>query len=118
MSSTTALRPSVIRLAVKDLAELQVSFIPLFTNGGLFIPTPREYRLGDDVYVLLSLPQDKQSYPVAGTVAWVTPARAVNGRPQGIGFRFSNDSKSLQLKSRIEDLLSSSPGSDRLRYAC
>lgn len=118
MSSTAALRPSVIRLAVKDLAELQVSFIPLFTNGGLFIPTPREYRLGDDVYVLLSLPQDKQSYPVAGTVAWVTPARAVNGRPQGIGFRFSSDEKSTQLRARIEDMLSAGPASDRLRYAC
>jgi type IV pilus assembly protein PilZ len=118
MTSAAALRPSVIRLAVKDLPELQASFISLFTSGGLFIPTPREYRLGDDIYVLLSLPQDKQSYPIAGTVAWVTPARAVNGRPQGIGFRFPNDEKSVQLRARMEDMLNAVPANERVTYAC
>src|SRR3712207_8023270 len=40
--------------------------IPLFADGGVFIPTTRDYKLGDDVYVLLSLPDDPQRYPVAG----------------------------------------------------
>ena len=42
----------------------------------MFIPTTRDYRLGDDIYVLLSLPDDPQRYPVAGKVAWITPANA------------------------------------------
>ena len=69
-------RPSVIQLAIKEKAALYAAYIPLFEDGGIFIPTTRDYRLGDDVYVLLTLPDDPQRYPVAGKVAWVTPARA------------------------------------------
>jgi len=50
--------------------------------------TAREYRLGEDIYLLLSLPDDPQRYPVAGKVAWITPSNASGGRTQGVGVRF------------------------------
>ena len=78
MSAHHSNRPSVIQLAIKEKAALYAAYIPLFGDGGVFIPTTRDYRLGDDVYVLLSLPEDSQRYPVAGKVAWVTPARAAS----------------------------------------
>ncbi|MCH1991047.1 pilus assembly protein PilZ, partial [Achromobacter xylosoxidans] len=78
-----------------------------------FVPTPREYRLGDDVYVLLTLPEDTQRYPVAGRVAWVTPARAAGNRTQGIGIQFPKDDKSRVLKARIEEILGSALASER-----
>jgi type IV pilus assembly protein PilZ len=106
-------RPSVIQLAIKEKAALYAAYIPLFTEGGIFIPTTREYRLGDDVYVLLSLPEDPQRYPVAGKVAWVTPARTSGARTQGVGIRFPQDEKSRQLKLKIEELLGGSLASDR-----
>ena len=86
--SPTTPRPSVIQLAIKEKAALYAAYIPLFADGGVFIPTTRDYKLGDDVYVLLSLPDDPQRYPVAGKVAWVTPARAAANRTQGVGIRF------------------------------
>lgn len=114
MSSTaSAPRPSVIQLAIKEKAALYAAYIPLFSEGGMFIPTSREYQLGDDVYVLLSLPEDPQRYPIAGRVAWVTPARAAGNRTQGVGVQFPNDEKSRQLKAKIEDLLSGHLMSDR-----
>lgn len=115
MSQVTpsAPRPSVIQLAIKEKAALYAAYIPLFSDGGIFIPTTRDYRLGDDVYVLLSLPDDPQRYPVAGKVAWVTPARAVGSRTQGVGVRFPADEKSRLLKVRIEEVLGSHLGSDR-----
>lgn len=106
-------RPSVIQLAIKEKAALYAAYIPLFTEGGIFIPTTRDYRLGDDVYVLLSLPEDAQRYPVAGKVAWVTPARAVGNRTQGVGVRFPADEKSRLLKLKIEELLGSHLATDR-----
>ena len=75
-TSSTSPRPSVIQLAIKEKSALYAAYIPLFQEGGIFIPTAREYKLGDDIYVLLSLPEDPQRYPVAGKVAWVTPAKA------------------------------------------
>ena len=111
--TSTAPRPSVIQLAIKEKAALYAAYIPLFADGGVFIPTTREYKLGDDVYVLLSLPDDPQRYPVAGKVAWVTPARAAANRTQGVGVRFPADEKSRLLKLKIEEILGGHLASER-----
>ncbi len=112
-SSSSSPRPSVIQLAIKEKAALYAAYIPLFSEGGMFIPTTREYQLGDDVYVLLSLPEDPQRYPIAGRVAWVTPARAAGNRTQGVGIQFPKDEKARLLKLKIEELLGGHLGSDR-----
>ena len=112
-SATSTPRPSVIQLAIKEKAALYAAYIPLFTEGGIFIPTTREYKLGDDVYVLLSLPDDPQRYPVAGKVAWVTPPRSAANRTQGVGIRFPSDEKSKLLKIKIEEILGGHLASER-----
>lgn len=106
-------RPSVIQLAIKEKAALYAAYIPIFSEGGIFIPTTREYKLGDDLYVLISLPEDPQRYPVAGKVAWITPAKAANNRTQGVGILFPKDDKSRALKMRIEEILGAHMASDR-----
>jgi type IV pilus assembly protein PilZ len=106
-------RPAVIQLAIREKGALYAAYIPLFSEGGIFVPTAREYRLGMDVYLLLTLPDDPQRYPLAGKVAWITPAGASGGRTQGIGIRFPADDKSRQLKARIEEILGAHLASDR-----
>lgn len=100
-----ASRPSVIQLVFREKGALYAAYIPAFTDGGLFVPTTRDYKLGDDIYLLLSLPDDPQRFPVAGRVAWITPPNASGGRTQGVGVRFPNDDKSRQLKIKIEEVL-------------
>lgn len=112
-TSSNSPRPSVIQLAIKEKAALYAAYIPLFMEGGIFIPTAREYKLGDDIYVLLSLPEDPQRYPVAGKVAWVTPAKAAGSRTQGVGIQFPKDEKSKALKIKIEEILGAALGSER-----
>lgn len=106
-------RPSVMQLAIKEKAALHAAYIPFFTDGGIFVPTTHDYRLGEDVYVLLTLPEDTQRYPVAGRVAWITPARAGGNRAQGIGIHFPKDEKSRLLKLKIEEILGTMLGADR-----
>jgi type IV pilus assembly protein PilZ len=101
-------RPSVIQLVFREKGALYAAYIPLFADGGLFVPTTRDYRLGDDIYLLLSLPDDTQRYPVAGKVGWITPANASGGRTQGVGVRFPTDEKTRLLKLRIEEILGTS----------
>jgi type IV pilus assembly protein PilZ len=112
-TASSAARPSVIQLSIKEKAALYAAYIPMFADGGIFIPSSRDYRLGDEVYVLLSLPDDPQRYPVAGKVAWVTPSKASAGRTQGVGIRFPADDKSRQLKLKIEEILGSALASER-----
>ena len=85
--ATNAARPSVIQLVFREKGALYAAYIPLLTDGGLFVPTVRPYKLGEDIYLLLSLPDDPQRYPVAGKVGWLTPANASGGRTQGVGVR-------------------------------
>jgi type IV pilus assembly protein PilZ len=98
-------RPSVIQLAIKEKPALYAAFIAFFPEGGIFIPTAREYHLGDDVYLLLTIMDNPQRYPVAGKVAWITPANAGGNKTQGIGVRFPDDEKAKQLRALIEDIL-------------
>jgi len=111
--AAAAPRPSIIQLAIKEKAALYAAYIPLFKEGGVFIPTPREYKLGDDVYVLMTIPDDIQRYPVAGKVAWITPPKAADNRTQGIGVRFPSDEKARLLKLKIEEILGASLSSER-----
>jgi type IV pilus assembly protein PilZ len=106
-------RPAVIQLTIKEKAALYAAYIPWFTHGGIFVPSARPYTLGQDVYVLLTLPEDPKRYPVAGKVAWITPAGASGSRTQGIGVRFPPDERSLALKARIEEILGPLLAADR-----
>ena len=108
-----AARPSVIQLAIKEKAALYAAYIPQFTDGGIFIPSNKEYKLGDDVYILLTLPNDTERHPIAGKVAWITPAQAAGNRAQGVGVRFPSDEKCRSLKSKIEEMLGTRLASDR-----
>jgi type IV pilus assembly protein PilZ len=110
--ATTA-RPSVIQLVFREKGALYAAYIPLLTDGGVFVPTTRDYRLGEDIYLLLSLPDDPQRYPVAGKVAWLTPNNASGGRTQGVGVRFPSDEKTRELKVKIETLLGTAIASSK-----
>ena len=103
-----AARPSVIQLVVREKGALYAAYVSVFSEGGLFVPSTREYQLGDDIYLLLSLPGDPQRYPVAGKVGWITPANTSGGRTQGVGVRFPSDEKTRQLKLKIEEILGTS----------
>lgn len=108
VSAGGSTRPSVIQLVFREKGALYAAYIPLFTDGGLFVPTTREYKLNEDIYLLLSLPDDPQRYPVAGKVAWITPINASGGRTQGVGVKFPSDDKTRVLKVKIEEILGTS----------
>lgn len=107
------LRPSVIQLVFREKGALYAAYMPVLSDGGLFVPTQRPYKLGEDIYLLLSLPDDPQRYPVAGKVAWITPANASGGRTQGVGVRFPADEKTRLLKLKIEEILGTQISSSR-----
>ncbi len=105
-------QPGILTLNIKDKAALYVAYMPFIKNGGLFIPTAKEYRLGDEVFILLTLMESPERIPVAGKVVWLTPKGAQNKRVQGIGVQFSpQDGGTTQKK--IETLLAGALGADR-----
>ena len=101
-------RQGILSLAVKDKASLYNAYIPYVKNGGIFVPTPKRYFLGDEVFVLLTLPDSSERLPVAGKVCWVTPVGAQGNRTAGIGVQFADSSEGEAVKNKIETLLAGS----------
>lgn len=98
-------RPSVLSLNINSKAALYAAFMPMLKNGGIFIPTTRQYALGDEVFMLLSLMEDPTKIPIAGKIVWTTPAGAQNKRAQGIGIHFNSDEGGQEARRKIEGLL-------------
>jgi type IV pilus assembly protein PilZ len=106
-------RPSVLSLNINSKSALYAAYMPFLAHGGIFVPTPKTYALGDEVFMLLQLMDDPTKHPVAGTVAWVTPQGAQGGKTQGIGVHFSGDESGAAVRSRIEQILAGHLGSNR-----
>jgi type IV pilus assembly protein PilZ len=91
---------------------LYSAYMPFVKNGGLFIPTNRKYSMGEEVFMLLNLPEDDSKISVAGKMVWINKV-ALAVRPQGIGVQFNNDASGLGSKNKIETLLGISIKSSR-----
>jgi type IV pilus assembly protein PilZ len=88
MLSPKAPKQGVMSLAIRDKNTLLAAYMPYLKSGGIFIPTEKTFELGDEVFLLLTLMDDPQRYPVTGKVVWITPRGALGGRPAGIGIQF------------------------------
>jgi type IV pilus assembly protein PilZ len=105
-------KQGILSLTIKDKSALYAAYMPHIKNGGLFIPTAKPYRLGDEVFMLLTLMDDKEKLPVAGRVVWITPKGAQGQRNAGIGVQFSDLDKG-QTRSKIETFLAAALKSER-----
>ena len=101
----------IISLAIKDTAVLYAAYMPFVQGGGLFVPTAKQYKLGDEVFVLLTLMDEPEKIPCAGKVVWITPPGSQGNRTAGIGIQFTQDDGSL--RNKIETYLAGSLDSGR-----
>lgn len=106
-------RQGILSLQIKDKLSLYQAYMPFVKGGGLFVPTNRKYSLGDDVFILLSLADEKDRLPVPGKVIWVTPNGAQGNRMAGIGVQFNEGTDGEAVRTKIESLLAGVLGSDK-----
>lgn len=104
-SAGSAGRPSVLSLHIKEKSALYAAYMPHLKHGGVFIPTTKSYRIGDEVFMLLTILNDPNKVPVAGQVAWVTPPDSQSNKTAGIGVHFSEDESGQEARHRIEAVL-------------
>jgi len=105
-------KPGVLSLTIKDKNALYAAYMPFVKNGGLFIPTARKYKLGEEVFMLLSLMGGNDKIPVAGRVVWITPPGAQGQKHAGVGIQF-NQKDSGPARNKIETLLGGALKSSR-----
>lgn len=121
MNSTTPLdevvtgnapKHGVLSLSIKEKAALYSAYMPFVKGGGLFIPTNKSFKIGDEVFMLLSLLDDPIKLKVVGHVIWITPITQGN-RLQGVGVQFSEKDGGQEARNKIEVLLGSALNSSR-----
>ena len=106
MSAMNA-RQGILSLALKDKPALYSAYMPFVKGGGIFVPTPKRYMLGDEVFLLLTLPDS------SGKVVWTTPAGAQGNRAAGIGVQFPDGPEGEGVRNKIEMLLAGLTTSDK-----
>ena len=101
-------RLGVLSLSIKEKSALFAAYMPFIKGGGLFIPTNKSYKMGEEVFMLLTLMEDTSKLPVSGKVVWITPAGAHGGRTQGVGVQFAFNESGKAAQNKIEGLLGGS----------
>jgi len=110
---STVSRPGVLSLNIREKTALYAAYMPFLKGGGIFIPTNRQYQLGEEVFMLLSLMDDPQRIAVQGKVVWLTPEGVQGNRTQGIGVQFTNDETGASARAQIEKILGEMLASNR-----
>lgn len=111
----TAPRQGILSLSIKDKKALYSAYMPFVINGGLFIPTNRDYQMGQEVFMLLNLMEETERIPIAATVIWKTPTGSEGYRAVGIGVQFSNQDDGFA-RNKIETYLAGSLESERTTH--
>lgn len=107
MSSTDASSKSklpIIPLRFKSLNQLYKSYMPWLKNGGLFLPTSKRFEMGQEILMMVVLPEIREKFPAAGVVSWVCPQNTTGHNKPGVGVEFT-DGEGMALRSRIEGMI-------------
>lgn len=103
---------NTLSLTIKDKAVLYATYMPYIKQGGLFIPTTRSYKLGDEVDMILNIMDESEKLAVSGKVVWLTPSAAQGNRAPGIGVQFQGEA-GVVVRNKIETYLAGALQSDR-----
>lgn len=106
---------TTIELDLSDRDELYRCYIPSIRNGAVYVPSNKEFRLGDEIILILKLADEPEPLRVPSMVVWITPGGSHGNWPAGIGVRFHPDDKGVTLK-KIETHLATLLNSDKPTY--
>lgn len=93
----------LMSLTIRDVKGLHQAYMPFIKGGGLFIPTIKKFRLGDDLFLRLTLMDEPDVLPISGKVVWITPSGAQGGKVAGVGIQINDPTDAL--RNKFETLL-------------
>ncbi len=105
-------RQSILSLSIKEKHALFMAYMPFINEGGLFIPTDKNYQLGEEVFMLLNLMEEPERLPIAGSIIWKTPVGAEANRVAGIAVQFNGQDEG-KARAKIENYLAGALAAER-----
>jgi type IV pilus assembly protein PilZ len=104
MASPSA-KQGLLTLQIKDKKELYSAYMPYVKGGAVFVPTPKRFQLGDEIFLMVNFLEDKSRLPVQGKVVWVSPMGQMGGRRPGIGVQLCDVAENEEIRNKIETIL-------------
>lgn len=102
----------IIQQSFRDKAALFAAYMPFVKGGGLFLPINRPgAKLGEEVFVLLTIADDPERIPLTGKIIWINP-RQQGFRPAGIGVQLDGEA-GITVRRKIEPHLAGTSQVDR-----
>ncbi len=96
--------PELLQLALRDKMDLHSHYMPFIKGGGIFVPTNKEYNLGDSTGVVLRFLDRGKKFVLTGNVVWISPEEGTSSGMKGVGIQFGGESKAA-IKRAIESYL-------------
>lgn len=106
----------MMRVSLKDKPIAYYSYMPFLEYGGIFVPTNDEFKMGEEVLLVLELFGSTEKYYLRTRVVWINLSRTTTGQPQGVGLAFGDDETGIKCKNYIEDQLPGLLHTDRATY--
>lgn len=103
-SVQSKIKKGVIRLAVSDKRILYELYMPFVDGCGIFVPTEESYKLGQDIFLFLTLPENMGKFAVSGRVVWINPKNRIGKRQNGVGIQIRGR-ETQKIRSIIEENL-------------
>jgi type IV pilus assembly protein PilZ len=95
-------KQGLLSLQIKDNKELYSAYMPFVKGGAIFVPTPKRFHLGDEVFLMVSFLEDKTRLPVVGKVVWVSPVGQMGGRRPGVGVQMGEAAENDEIRKKID----------------
>ena len=112
MADSTIKSQGFLSFSIKEKSTLYASYMPFVQNGGLFLPTKKPFEMGEEVFFLLTLMEEKTKIPIAGSVVWITPQESDTYKAGGVGIQFNGKDNGVA-RDKIENYLAGSLSSDK-----
>ena len=108
----------MMSVSLKDKPIAYYSYMPFLEHGGIFVPTNDEFKMGEEVLLVLELvgPASTEKLFIKTKACWINASRTTNGQPQGVGLAFGDDETGIKCKNYIEDQLPGLLHTDRATY--
>lgn len=104
-NSKDSSRPWMLSLTLGDKTTAANLYMPFIKGGGVFVESDKEYNLGDQVFVLLTVGEEAKKFPINGKVVWICGANARGDKSQGIGVQFPKDDSGEGARVAIEQMI-------------
>lgn len=97
-------RGGILTCHIENIDSLYASYLSFVSNGALFVPSTQKQKLGDEVFIAVTLPNSSERLPMNGKVAWINP-KAQGNRPEGFAVQIGTDVAGQRIKNEVERLL-------------